>query len=110
MRKDEAWEPGPDGRRIPIPVEGSEFEVEADYAIFAIGELPETSWIKATDGIELADNGGIRIDSEMSTSRKGFFAGGDVVRGSSDYARATADGIRAAAQIDRYLRSLRSLS
>ena len=102
--------PGPDGRRIPIPVEGSEFEVEADYAIFAVGELPETSWIKATDGIELADNGGIRIDSEMSTSREGFFAGGDVVRGPSDYARATADGIRAAAQIDRYLRSLRSLS
>ena len=100
-------EPGPDGRRIPIPIEGSEFEVEADYAIFAIGELPETGWIKPADGIELADNGGIKVDSRMATSRRGFFAGGDVVRGPSDYARATADGIRAAAQIDRYLRSSR---
>ncbi|RLF98269.1 MAG: dihydropyrimidine dehydrogenase [Thaumarchaeota archaeon] len=98
-------EPGPDGRRRPIPIEGSEFEVEADHVIFAIGEEPESGWIKEEYDIELTNRKAIKIDSRFRTSRDGVFAGGDVVRGPSDYALAVADGIKAANEIDRYLKS-----
>ena len=98
-------EPGPDGRRKPIPIEGSEFEVEADHVIFAIGEQPESEWIKEKYGIELTNRKSIKVDSRFRTSRGGVFAGGDVVRGPSDYAIAVADGIKAAIEIDKYLKA-----
>ena len=100
-------EPGPDGRRVPIPIPRSEFEVEADHVIFAIGGRPSTKWIRTEDGIELTDRGLIKVDENLATTRPGVFAGGDVVRGLSTYAIATADGIKAARQIDRYLRAHR---
>jgi len=102
-------EPGPDGRRRPIPIENSDFEVDADHIIFAIGQRPSTAWIKKSDGIELDKGGAVKVDERMETTRKGVFAGGDVVRGASDFAVAISDGIRAAREIDRYLRSLSKL-
>ena len=102
-------EPGPDGRRKPIPVEGSEFEVEADHVIFAIGAKPSVDWLSEKDGIELNEDGTIKVNEKLETSRKGVFAGGDVIRGPSTYAIATADGIKAAREIDRYLRGLSAL-
>ncbi len=99
-------EPGPDGRRKPVPIEGSEFEVEADHVIFATGEIPSTRWLSEKDGIELTEDGRIKVDERLETSRRGVFAGGDVVRGPSLYSIASADGIKAAKEIDRYLRSL----
>jgi len=99
-------EPGPDGRRKPIPIEGSYFEVEADHVIFAIGAKPSVDWLSEKDGIELNEDGTIRVNEKLETSRKGVFAGGDVIRGPSTYAIATADGIKAAKEIDRYLKGL----
>jgi glutamate synthase (NADPH/NADH) small chain len=101
-------EPGPDGRRRPVPIEGSEFEVEADHVIFATGEHPSTEWLSERDGIELTEDGRIKVNEKLETSRRGIFAGGDVVRGPSLYSAASADGMRAAKEIDRYLRSLSS--
>jgi len=101
-------EPGPDGRRMPMPIEGSEFEVEADHAIFATGEAPSTRWLLEKDGIEVMKDGRIKVDERLETSRRGVFAGGDAVRGPSLYSIASADGIKAAREIDRYLRSLSS--
>ena len=100
-------EPGPDGRRVPIPIPGSEFEVDADHVIFAIGGRPSTKWIREEDGIELTERGLIKVDEKLATSRPGVFAGGDVVRGLSTYTIATADGIKAAREIDSYLRTQR---
>jgi len=99
-------EPGPDGRRRPIPIENSEFEVDADHIIFAIGQRPSITWISEKDGIELNDDGTIKVNDRLETTRRGVFAGGDVVRGPATYTIATADGIKAAKEIDRYLRSL----
>ncbi|MCF3653466.1 MAG: NAD(P)-dependent oxidoreductase [Aigarchaeota archaeon] len=101
-------ERGPDGRRKPVPLEGSEFEVEADHVIFATGERPSTEWLSERDGIELMEDGRIKVNERLETSRRGVFAGGDVVRGPSLYSVASADGMRAAKEIDRYLRSLSS--
>ncbi len=95
---------GPNGRRRPLPIKGSEFEVEADNVIFATGERPSTDWISDKDGIELTEDGKIKVDEKLETSRRGVFAGGDVIRGSSLFTLATADGIKAAREIDRYLR------
>ncbi|MCD6235797.1 MAG: FAD-dependent oxidoreductase, partial [Thaumarchaeota archaeon] len=100
-------EPGPDGRRRPIPVEGSEFEVEADHVLFATGETPSTDWVSEKCGIELTERGMIKVNERLETSRRGVFAGGDVVRGASTYTIASADGIKAAREIDRYLRELK---
>jgi len=96
-------EPGPDGRRKPIPIPGSEFEVKADHIILAIGQRPNLSWIKPEDGIKLTKRGLIEIDERYSTSRHGVFAGGDVVRGPSSLAYATVDGLRAAYEIHKFL-------
>ena len=96
-------EPGPDGRRRPMPIPGSEFEVEADHVILAIGQEPDLSWIKPEDGIKFTKRGLIEIDENYSTSRRGVFAGGDVVRGPSTFTHATLDGLKAARAIDKFL-------
>lgn len=97
-------EVGPDGRRTPVPVRGSEFWVEADHVIYATGEQPLVDWIRRELEVELTGRGTIMVDERLRTRVKGVFAGGDVVRGPSDYAFATADGIKAAREIDRFLR------
>ena len=96
-------EPGPDGRRKPIPIPGSEFEVRADHVILAIGQRPDLSWIRPEDGIKLTERGLIKIDENYSTSRRGVFAGGDAVRGPSTFTHATLDGLRAAYEIHKFL-------
>ncbi len=96
-------EPGPDGRRKPIPIPGSEFEVEADHVILAIGQEPDLSWIKPEDGIKLTKRGLIDVDENYSTSRRGVFAGGDVVRRPSTFTHATLDGLKAAHAIHKFL-------
>lgn len=98
-------EPGPDGRRRPEPIPGSEFIEEVDYAILAIGQDPELDFIKPEDGIELTKWGTIKVDENMATTRKGVFAGGDAVRGPATAIEAFADGKKAAESIHKYLQS-----
>lgn len=102
-------EPGLDGRKTPMLIPGSEFEVEADHVIFAIGERPSTEWIRAEDRIELTEEFMIRVNENLATLRPHVFAGGDVSRRMSNYVIATADGIKVARQIDRYLRGSSTL-
>ncbi|UCG36327.1 MAG: FAD-dependent oxidoreductase [Candidatus Bathyarchaeota archaeon] len=93
------------GRRTPIPVEGSEFSVELDTVIVAIGEEPETSFLPRE--IEL-DRGRVAVNPiTMETSMKGVFAGGDVVTGSATVIEAVLAGIRAASSINQYLTKLK---
>ncbi len=98
-------EPGPDGRRRPEPIPGSEFIEEVDYVILAIGQDPELDFIKPEDGIELTKWGTIMVDENMATSRLGVFAGGDAVRGPATAIEAFADGKKAAESIHKYLQS-----
>lgn len=94
------------GRRRPIPVEGSEFEIGVDNVIEAISEQPDTSWIK-NNGLEINQWNCIEVKEEgrpMATSRKGVFAAGDVVTGAGEVAKAIATAKEAAESIDRYLR------
>lgn len=99
-------EPGPDGRRKPEPIPGSEFEVEADYVILAVGQDPGIDFLKPEDGIEITRWGTIKVDENLATTRRGFYAGGDAVRGPSTAIEALADGKKAAESIHAYLQSL----
>lgn len=98
-------EPGPDGRRRPEPIPGSEFMEEADWIILAIGQDPELDYVRPEDGIELTKWGTVKVDENMATTRSGIFAGGDAVRGPATAIEAFADGKKAAESIHKYLQS-----
>jgi NADH-quinone oxidoreductase subunit F len=91
------------GRRNPVSVGGSEFQVALDTLIVTIGDEPRIDYISAM-GIETV-NGRLRIDAEtLATNRLGVFAGGDVVTGPNTVVHAIAQGKAAALSIARYLR------
>jgi len=89
------------GRPSPVPIEGSDFVIEVDTVITAIGQNPHFG---EEIGCELDRRGWIRVDQEtVMTPRAGVFAGGDVVTGPASVIEAIAAGRRAAEQVDLYL-------
>ena len=91
------------GRRTPYPIEGSEYTVDIDTVIEAIGQRPDTSFIE-DNNIELGRGGTIVADPRtLATGRSGIFAGGDAVTGPQTVIEAIAAGQRAASSIKRYL-------
>ena len=94
-------EPDASGRRRPIPIEGSEFTVEVDRLITAIGQRSE---VPERFGLATDRRGHIQVDEEtLSCSREGVFAGGDVVSGPASVIKAIQAGRKAAISIDKYL-------
>ncbi|MEM5773569.1 MAG: NAD(P)-dependent oxidoreductase [Anaerolineaceae bacterium] len=97
-------DPDEKGRRRPVPIEGSNFFIEADMAVLAIGYWPDTRLAKSTPGLETKKWGEIIADTLTgATSRPGVFAGGDAVTGPDLVVTAMAAGKRAAVAIDKYL-------
>ena len=97
----ELGEPDASGRRRPVPIKGSEFDVDYDVIIGAIGQVPE---IPAGFKVKTARGNTIQADAAtLSTSRKGVWAGGDAVTGPDSVIRAIAAGRIAAGSIDKYL-------
>jgi len=91
------------GRRTPYPIEGSEYRVDVDTVIEAIGQRPDTSFIGG-NGIKIGRGGTIIADPRtLATDRKGVFAGGDALTGPQTVVDAIAAGQRAACSIKRYL-------
>ena len=85
-----------------MPIEGSEFTVEADTVIVAIGQKPSYEVI---EGIDTSPERWIQVDEQtMATSIEGIYAGGDLVNGGDTAVRAVGDGKRAAFAIDEYIR------
>ncbi|MCI8601740.1 MAG: NADPH-dependent glutamate synthase [Oscillospiraceae bacterium] len=102
--KMELGEPDEKGRRRPIPVEGSEFELEVDTVVIAIGTSPNPLIKSTTDGLEVNRRGGIIINEDTGlTSRTGVYAGGDAVTGAATVISAMGAGKVAAKAIDEYL-------
>ena len=100
----ELGEPDESGRRSPVPVPGSEFEVETDAVIMALGTSPNPLIARTTAGLETNRRGCIVADEDGVTSRPGVFAGGDAVTGAATVILAMGAGRKAAAAIDRYIR------
>ena len=99
----ELGEPEESGRRRPVPVEGSEFEIETDTVIMALGTSPNPLIPKSTNGLEVNGRGCIVADGEGVTTRKGVFAGGDAVTGAATVILAMGAGRKAAKAIMEYL-------
>ncbi len=100
----ELGEPDDSGRRRPIPIEGSEFEIEVTAVIAAIGQKPELEPIENHDEIEKKWGNIVVGGDSMLTGMKGVFAGGDCVTGAATAVEAVAAGRKAAVAIDSYLK------
>jgi glutamate synthase (NADPH) small chain len=92
------------GRRRPVLIEGSQYTLDVDTVIVAVGQGPNPLVQSTTPGLATNRRGNIITDESQMTSRPGVYAGGDVVRGGSTVILAMGDGKRAAHAIDRYLK------
>ena len=99
----ELGEPDASGRRSPIPIAGSEFDLPVDCVIMALGTSPNPLIAGTTQGLFTERHGCIVADESGATSRPGVFAGGDAVTGAATVILAMGAGRRAAAAIDAYL-------
>ena len=100
----ELGEPDEKGRRRPVPVEGSEFVLDVETVIIAIGTSPNPLIKSTTAGLEVNKRGGIIVEEDTgATSREGVFAGGDAVTGAATVISAMGAGKVAAKAIDAYL-------
>ena len=104
--KMELGEPDASGRRRPIPVEGSNYEIPVDCVVMAIGNSPNPLIRTTTKGIEANKHGCLIVNEEtMQTTREGVYAGGDAVTGAATVILAMGEGKEAAASIDKYIQS-----
>jgi len=93
------------GRRRPVPIEGSEFVIDLDSLIVAIGEEADPCFLDKEHGIQISRRGTITVDPETyATNVEGVFAGGDVVTGPNTVIEAMSSGKVAAQMIDKYIR------
>ena len=96
-------EPDTSGRRRPVPIAGSQFTIDVDTVITALGQAPILDFTREL-GIAVSKRGTISTDEALATNVEGIFAGGDAVTGPSIVIEAIAAGKKAARSIDEYLR------
>ena len=99
----ELGEPDASGRRRPVEIPGSEFELDVDTVIMSIGTSPNPLIKSTTDGLEVSKKGGIIVDDNGKTTKDKVYAGGDAVTGSATVISAMGAGKLAAKSIDEYL-------
>lgn len=104
VQKMELGEPDASGRRSPVPVEGSEYLIDADVVVVAVGVSPNPIVPNSVAGLEVSRKGTIVVDEQtMQSNLPELYAGGDIVRGGATVILAMGDGRRAAAYMDRQL-------
>ena len=103
--KMELGEPDESGRRRPVEIKDSNFVLDVDAVIMAIGTSPNPLIKSTTEGLETNKKGCIVADETAATSREGVFAGGDAVTGAATVILAMGAGKTAAESIDKYIKS-----
>ncbi len=99
-------EPDASGRRSPVPMEGSEYTIDADVVVVAVGVSPNPIVPNSVKGLEISRKGTIVVNDEtMQSNLSEFFAGGDIVRGGATVILAMGDGRRAAKHIDEMFKA-----
>ncbi len=101
--KMELGEPDAKGRRRPVVIPGSDFEIKVDTVVMSIGTSPNPLIKDTTEGLEVNAHGGIVVNEEGLSSKQGVYAGGDAVTGAATVISAMGAGKTAAAAIDKYL-------
>ncbi|HEV3254245.1 MAG TPA: NAD(P)-dependent oxidoreductase [Candidatus Acidoferrales bacterium] len=91
------------GRRTPEPIPGTEFVLDVDMVVRAIGQKPVTEILRAVPGIEIRPNGTVAVAANHQTGNRKYFAGGDCVNGGKEVVDAVADGMAAARGMDAWL-------
>lgn len=104
LQKMKLDEPGSDGRRRPVPIEGEVVEMEVDLVIVSIGVSPNPILPNTVEGLELGRKGTIAVDQTLRTSIPLMYAGGDIVRGGATVILAMGDGRKAAKEMDEMLK------
>ncbi|MCR5542240.1 MAG: NADPH-dependent glutamate synthase [Ruminococcus sp.] len=104
-RKMELGEPDESGRRSPVAVEGSDYELDVDTVIMAIGTSPNPLIRNTTPGLDVNKRGCLIVDDTEATTKKGVYAGGDAVTGAATVILAMGAGKKAAAAIDAYIQN-----
>ncbi len=97
-------EPDASGRRRPEPVPGSEFTIDCDLVVSAIGTRANPLLTQTCPDLKLNKYGNIVVDQDLMSSMPGVFAGGDIVRGAATVILAMGDGKTAAKRIDAWLK------
>ncbi|MBQ7692960.1 MAG: FAD-dependent oxidoreductase, partial [Oscillospiraceae bacterium] len=103
LQRQELGEPDEKGRRSPVPVPGSEWVLDVDTVIIAIGTSPNPLIRNTTEGLTFTRKGGIEADEGGVTAREGVFAGGDAVTGAATVILAMGAGKAGAQSIDKYI-------
>jgi glutamate synthase (NADPH/NADH) small chain len=101
--KMELGEPDASGRRRPQPLKDSNFTLDVDTVVIAIGQRPNPLLSKATSDLKTNDNGTIKVDKNLMTSIPGVFAGGDIITGSDTVISAMGAGKKASLAIAQYI-------
>jgi glutamate synthase (NADPH/NADH) small chain len=102
--KMELGEPDASGRRRPVPIKNSEFIIDIDTALVAIGQSPNPLIPQTFKKLKIGKHGNIETDEEGRTSIPGVFAGGDIATGAATVILAMGAGKKAARAIDKYLK------
>ena len=100
--------PDPKGRRSPVPVPGTEFRLDVDMVVRAVGQKPATDFLKAIPGMEINPDGTVKINQKHQTGHLKYFAGGDCTNGGKEVVDAVAEGMAAARGLDAWLGSPRA--
>jgi glutamate synthase (NADPH/NADH) small chain len=103
--KMELGKPDESGRRRPVPIKDSNFVMDVDTVVVAIGQNPNPLLRKVTPGLKTNEDGTIIVDENYMTSIPGVFAGGDIISGADTVISAMGAGKKAAVAIDRYIKS-----
>ena len=98
-------EPDASGRRRPVPVEGSNYTLDVDTVVMAIGTTPNPLLRQTTQGLETDRRGCLIVDDALQTTREGVYAGGDAVTGAATVILAMGAGKQAARSIDAYIQA-----
>jgi dihydropyrimidine dehydrogenase (NAD+) subunit PreT len=99
--------PDAKGRRTPVPAPGTEFVLDVEMVVRAVGQKPATDFLKAVKGLEITSSGTVKINKRHQTGHPKYFAGGDCANGGKEVVDAVADGMAAARGLDAWLGSSR---
>ncbi len=101
-------EPDAKGRRAPVVIPGSQFTLEVDMVVRAVGQRPVTEFLRAVPGIELRKDGTVEVSERHQTGNAKYFAGGDCTNGGKEVVDGVAEGMAAARGLDAWLGSPRA--